>query len=577
MLYFIKNIKKLRQFIILLLLCCFCMAVIAVITAESMARLTEFFTISGVKGAGKNIFITIIFFLLNGVICYGYRLLCGHMEANVYRNIQQKSFYQLTHLKMDSPLLSNRGDLYSRINRDSAELTEFFATTLPTILMQSVQLVFIVIYILVVDWRITIAYLVTLFLSLGLQGALSNYLKHASEKVKKAEVELNTRLKDTLENRLTVKTYDSYEFMEGLCQQVGADYVRANISLNIRSMPIKIIGILCGIAPILSLCLAGLFLVPLGFVKIGSFMTVYYLCDRILPQQLHYVDLFVNGVKIKVTAQRIRKLWEEPVIEQISGQEGRMKTKTGFWKADTANKDEKLIKRSLRDLGSLRQQEDIVLENVSYRYPDTKEWAVRELSLHIPKGKKVAFIGKSGCGKSTVIKLISGLLAPQEGTILVPENRLTGQFPNFFSGTIEENICCFTNRNEEEIKKACKNAGVYGFLSDLKDGLHTVLKDNGANLSGGQRQRIALARTLYSNAPVLLFDESVSALDAENAWTVIQNMIEEYSESTVIMVLHQPEFLPLMDEIYLFDEGEILAHGSYDQLVKENRLGGEFL
>lgn len=577
MLYFIKNIKKLRQFIILLLLCCFCMAVIAVITAESMARLTEFFTISGVKGAGKSIFITLIFFLLNGVICYGYRLLCGYMEANVYKNVQQKSFYQLTHIKMDSSLLSNRGDLYSRINRDSAELTEFFATTLPTILMQSIQLVLIVGYILIIDWRITIAYLVTLFLSLGLQGALSNYLKHASEKVKKAEVELNTRLKDTLENRLTVKTYDSYEFMEGLCQQVGEDYVHANISLNIRSMPIKIIGILCGIAPILSLCLAGLFLVPLGFVKIGSFMTVYYLCDRILPQQLHYVDLFVNGVKIKVTAQRIRKLWEEPVIEQISGQEGRMKTKTGFWKADTANKDEKLIKRSLRDLGSLRQQEDIVLENVSYRYPDTKDWAVRELSLHIPKGKKVAFIGKSGCGKSTVIKLISGLLAPQEGTILVPENRLTGQFPNFFSGTIEENICCFTNRNEEEIKKACKNAGVYGFLSDLKDGLHTVLKDNGANLSGGQRQRIALARTLYSNAPVLLFDESVSALDAENAWTVIQNMIEEYSESTVIMVLHQPEFLPLMDEIYLFDEGEILAHGSYDQLVKENRLGGEFL
>ncbi len=550
------------------------MALMAVITAESMARLTEFFTISGFKGAGKSIFITLIFFLLNGVICYGYRLLCGHMEANVYRNVQQKSFYQLTHLKMDSPLLNNRGDLYSRINRDSAELTEFFATTLPTILMQSVQLVLIVGYILVVDWRITIAYVVTLFLSLGLQGALSKYLKHASEKVKKAEVELNTRLKDTLENRLTVKTYDSYEFMEGLCQQVGADYVHANMSLNLRSMPIKIIGILCGIAPILSLCLAGLFLVPLGFVKIGSFMTVYYLCDKILPQQLHYVDLFVNGVKIKVTAQRIMELWEEPVMGNISLQEGITKSKIDSLQVDVTNEREKFSKG---DRNSLRQQEEIVLENVSYRYPDTKEWAVRDLSLHIPKGKKVAFIGKSGCGKSTVIKLISGLLAPQEGTILVPENRLTGQFPNFFSGTIEENICCFTNENEEEVKKACKNAGVDGFLSGLKDGLHTVLKENGANLSGGQRQRIALARTLYSNAPVLLFDESVSALDAKNAWTVIQNMIEEYRESTVIMVLHQPEFLPLMDEIYLFDEGEILAHGSYDQLVKENRLGGEFL
>lgn len=550
------------------------MALMAVITAESMARLTEFFTTSSLKGAGKIILITGVLFLLNGVLCYGYRLLCGHIEANVYSKIQQKSFYQLTHLKMDSPLLSNRGDLYSRINRDSAELTEFFATTLPTILMQSVQLVLIVGYILVTDWRITIAYLVTLSLSLGIQGGLSKYLKHASEKVKKAEVELNTRLKDILENRLTVKTYDSYEFMEGLCQQVGADYVRANMSLNLRSMPIKIIGILCGIAPILSLCLAGLFLVPLGFVKIGSFMTVYYLCDKILPQQLHYVDLFVNGVKIKVTAQRIMELWEEPVMGNISLQEGITKSKTDSLQVDVTNEREKFSKG---DRNSLRQQEEIVLENVSYRYPDTKEWAVRDLSLHIPKGKKVAFIGKSGCGKSTVIKLISGLLAPQEGTIFVPENRLTGQFPNFFSGTIEENICCFTNGNEEEIKRACKNAGVDGFLSDLKDGLHTVLKNNGANLSDGQRQRIALARTLYSNAPVLLFDESVSALDAENAWTVIQNMIEEYRESTVIMVLHQPEFLPLMDEIYLFDEGEILAHGSYDQLVKENRLGGEFL
>lgn len=574
MIYFVKHIKKLRQYIVILLLFCLCMALMAVITAESMARLTEFFTTSSLKGAGKIILITGVLFLLNGVLCYGYRLLCGHIEANVYSKIQQKSFYQLTHLKMDSPLLSNRGDLYSRINRDSAELTEFFATTLPTILMQSVQLVLIVGYILVTDWRITIAYLVTLSLSLGIQGGLSKYLKHASEKVKKAEVELNTRLKDILENRLTVKTYDSYEFMEGLCQQVGADYVRANMSLNLRSMPIKIIGILCGIAPILSLCLAGLFLVPLGFVKIGSFMTVYYLCDKILPQQLHYVDLFVNGVKIKVTAQRIMELWEEPVMEHISLQEGITKIETDFLQVDVTNEREKFSKG---DRNSLRQQEDIVLENVSYRYPDTKEWAVRDLSLHIPKGKKVAFIGKSGCGKSTVIKLISGLLAPQEGTILVPENRLTGQFPNFFSGTIEENICCFTNGNEEEIKRACKNAGVDGFLSDLKDGLHTVLKNNGANLSGGQRQRIALARTLYSNAPVLLFDESVSALDAENAWTVIQNMIEEYRESTVIMVLHQPEFLPLMDEIYLFDEGEILAHGSYDQLVKENRLGGEFL
>lgn len=546
MLYLIKHIKNLKQYLAVLVAVCLCMALTSMMTANSMAQLTELFTNSGMTGASKIVVMTLLFFLLDGFICYGYRLLCGYIESKVYSGIQQKSFYQLTHIPMDSSLLSNRGDLYNRMNQDSAELTEFFATTLPTIFMQSVQLILIILYIFVVDWRITIVYLTTLLGALGLQAVLSSYLKHASEQVKKAEVGLNTRLKDSLENRLTVKTYEAYDFIEGLCQEAGEEYVRANMRLNLRSMPIKIAGILCGIAPALALCLAGLFLVPLGLVKLASFMTVYYLCQKILPYQLHYVDLFIDAIKIKVVANRMIQLWEEPVLDE-----------------DTQS--------------SSRNQGEIVLENISYRYPDTKDWAVQNISMRIEVGKKVAFIGKSGCGKSTVIKLISGLITAQEGELHVPDNRLTGQFPNFFSGTIEENICCFTKGNEEEVTKACKNAGVYGFLSELKEGLNTFLKNNAMNLSGGQRQRIALARAFYTNCSVLLFDESVSALDADTAKTVVQNVIEQYPLSTAIMVLHQREFLPMMDEIYLFDHGNIIAHGTYEELVEQNLLEGDLV
>lgn len=538
--------KNLKQYVSILIVLCVCMAVTAVMTAESMAQLTEQFTENGLMGASKLIIHTLLLFLLDGAICYGYRLLCGHMEAKVYANVQQKSFYQLAHIPMDSALLENQGDLYSRINRDSAELTEFFSITLPKILMQSVQLILIIGYLFVVDWRITIIYLVTVLVTLGIQAVLSKYLKQASEKVKKTEVAFNTRLKDTLENRLMIKTYEAYDFMEELCQQSAKEYAHANIHFNLRSMPIKIAGILCGLTPTVAVCLAGLFLVPSGFIKLASFMTCYYLCEKILPYQLHYVDLFMDGIKFKVIAKRMIQLWEEPVLEDC---------------VPNVSKN----------------QEDIVLQNISYRYPNTKEWAVQNISMHIQAGKKVAFIGKSGCGKSTVMKLMSGLLQPQEGSIHVPDNRLTGQFPNFFSGTMEENICCFAKGDEEEVRKACKHAGVDRFVQQLHDGRNTVIKNNGIHLSGGQRQRIALARTLYTNSPVLLFDESFSALDADNAKAVIQNVIKEYPLSTIIMILHQTEFLPMMDEIYVFDNGKIKAHGTYDELREQNVLGEELL
>ncbi len=542
MLYLIKNIKNLIWTYIGVTIICVFMAFTSILTANMMGKVTQLFTEAMFNQVGINILITILVFILDGIVCLVYSVLCGKIESTTYSKIQQKSFYQISHISVESSLMNNQGDIYTRINSDTNEVIEYLSKNFPTILMQSIQLILISIYILVLDWRITIVYLLTLIVSLLLQSTLSNSLKKTSEQVKKNQVEMNICLKNNINNRITIKVYRAYNFINNLYEKIEKNLFHKNISFNIRAMPIHMVGILCGIMPIISLCLTGLFFIPKGILNISSFIAIFYLCQKILPYQLHYIDLFINTKKVQPSFNRIVELWKEPITF-----------------------DKKNLKENNKD-GT------IILEDIWYKYPNTDNWIIKGISLNIPKGKKVAFIGKSGCGKSTLLKIIGGLALAQKGNVKVSNAILTSQFPKFFSGTIKENICCFENKENKDIMFSCENAEINDFLAELENGIDFDLKNNATNLSGGQRQRIALARALNISNSILLLDESLSALDSESANKVIEKIIKNYPEMTIVMVLHQQEFLPLMDEIYIFEDGEISGFGTYQQLIEQNLL-----
>jgi ATP-binding cassette, subfamily B, bacterial MsbA len=230
---------------------------------------------------------------------------------------------------------------------------------------------------------------------------------------------------------------------------------------------------------------------------------------------------------------------------------------------------------------------DIRLENVTFRYRPELSPALRHLSLHIEPGKYFALVGSSGAGKSTILSLLLRFYEPDSGAILldgtdtrtISQSSLRNQIgivtqdTFLFHDSILNNIRYGRlNATEEEVIVAAKSAFAHDFIVQQPNGYNTVIGDKGCLLSGGQQQRVSIARALLKNAPVLLLDEAMSALDSE-AEREIQAALERLSEGrTVIAIAHRLSTVLKADQIVVMDHGEIRETGTHRQLLESSTL-----
>jgi len=209
--------------------------------------------------------------------------------------------------------------------------------------------------------------------------------------------------------------------------------------------------------------------------------------------------------------------------------------------------------------------------------------ALDNVSFEIKAGSKVAFIGGSGSGKSTVLKLLLGLYEPTDGrveiagqdvTALSKQNirELSAYVPQdsfLFPESIGANITLEQSvENMERLEKACEQAGILDFINSLPERFDSVLAESSENISGGQRQRIAMARALYKDAPVILFDEATSALDPATESAIIDSLTKAAADKTVIMVTHRTKPIAMCDTIIVMDAGQIVGIGTHEELVE---------
>ena len=230
----------------------------------------------------------------------------------------------------------------------------------------------------------------------------------------------------------------------------------------------------------------------------------------------------------------------------------------------------------------------IVLKNIRFSYPNTLQPALQNLNLTIKARNTIGLVGSTGSGKTTMVDLILGLLEPQNGSLTVDGNEINtnnrrqwqksiGYVPQqiyLADDSVAANIAFGLESSEidhEAVERAARIANLHDFVvSDLYDGYATMVGERGVRLSGGQRQRIGIARALYHSPQVLILDEATSALDNITEQAVMEAVNNLSHEITIILIAHRLSTVRKCDQIYLLSKGYMLAHGTYDQLVKEN-------
>lgn len=292
----------------------------------------------------------------------------------------------------------------------------------------------------------------------------------------------------------------------------------------------------------------------------GSFVTVLTLLISLTGLNFHLPNVLLSLRGGMINAERVVKIlnWQDPMIEpEISS------------KVDWTS--------------------DIIFNDVSFRYSNNENgdhYALRNLSMTIPSGSRVALIGGPGSGKSTLLKLLMRLYDPTEGTIeigdIVLKSVATKDVRNAV-GNVEQDIFLFRmsvreniafghpDASDEEVETAAKRSQAHDFIMDLPNGYDSMVGERGTTLSGGQRQRLAIARALIQDPKILLLDDAVSAIDAKTEFEMRRALDEALRGRTSITVTQRLRTLIESDLVIILDKGRLIAMGSHDELIQTSR------
>lgn len=492
---------------------------------------SQFIIISGIG-------IVIIFFIKNILNILFNRTLVVFTRNNYYKitlNLMKKylNYPYQTFIK------ENSNNLNKNITNECnllVLLLQYF------LLMMSEMIIVVAIYIVMLIVNIKI----TLFVSIFLLGCLSLIKLKIINRTKKWGVDRAKAMKEYYE--IIGSTFGNYKFIKLLGENEKIldlfsiscnKYVVADKRYySSQPVPKQILEFLGFLIVVLLIVGAVILYGENGMLKIMPLITVFFIgLYRILPSLNRAIGYYQNIIYYKEALNIIAKELEKSA-EELG--------------------DEKI-----------EFNENITLKNLTFEYEKDKE-ILKNISLNIQKGERIAFVGESGSGKTTLVDSIIGLYKQKSGEIYIDDTLLTdenlrswrssiGYIPQevyLFDGTVEDNIIFGREYDSHKLEEALKKAQIWEFLQK-KDGVKTIVGDKGIMLSGGQKQRLAIARALYNNPEILVLDEATSALDNDTEKEIMNEIYKASENKTLIIIAHRLTTLEGCNRIVVLKEGKI--------------------
>lgn len=444
-------------------------------------------------------------------------------------------------------------ELTTNIMGDCANVEGMMSHAVPQIFANLISIIMVSIMLAIYDWRMTIALLIVLPLSIGVILLSQGIQKKFGERHVKAKLDVSRQTQEYLDGIKVVKAFGlSGEKFEKLKDSLGTMMKESIIFEGIAGTFVIIASMILQIG-VGIVIMVGVNLLTKGELDVVKLLVFAMISTRIYSPFLAILTMSAEVRYLFTSTKRMQLLRQEPIMEG---------------------------------------ETDVTLPNCNIEFKDVtfaynKEDVIKNMDVAMPQNSVTALVGPSGSGKSTVSRLVARFWDVNQGEVLIggknirdiePENLM--KYMSFvfqdvvlFNDTVINNIRIGREgATDEEVRAAAKIAQCDSFIEKMENGYKTMIGENGCTLSGGERQRISIARAILKDAPIVLLDEATASLDPENE-VLIQSAISALiKDRTVIVIAHRLKTIAGANKIVVLDEGAIVEEGTHEQLLENSKL-----
>ena len=524
-------------------------------TIEDFARQSAVDTTIIQKELIHNILLIIATTIIAGFLTFLMRQTLIVMSRHIEFDLKNEVFRQYENLSQSFYKQNRTGDLMSRISEDVGKVRMYVGPAVMYTINTFIRFAIVIVYMYNVSPRLTLYTLFPLPILSYAIFKLSSEINKRSTTFQEYLSKVSSFTQEIFSGIRVIKAYS-------LESQQQENMVNLSLESKAKSMSLAKVQSLFGPLMLALIGVSNLVVIYFGGVMYinGSIKSIGTIAEFIL---------YVNMLTWPVASLG----WVSSMVQEAEASQKRINEFLSVEPEIQNNHQEKSVV-----IGSVE------FKNVDFTYNDTGIHALQDISFSINKGETLAILGKTGSGKSTILSLISRLYDVTGGEILIDSKEISqvnlydlrnsiGIVPQdafLFSDSIKNNIRFGKETaTEEEVIEAAKKAVVHDNIINFNRQYETVLGERGITLSGGQKQRVSIARAIIKDAPILLLDDCLSAVDTETEEAILNNLLEFCKNKTTIIVSHRVSSAKNADRIIILEDGKIIQQGSHNQLINE--------